>query len=352
MAIAIVGTNARAVNSTNTITVTMGQTPTSGDLLIAVIHTVDSSTTRTVSSIADANGKVTWTVQKTSTYAWGFARDIEIWVGVVASGASTTQTITLSDTPNRNGVADITLSLADITQTSGQYTITSTDTHSNKFDWTDVVYIGIERPYGYSGASHFLIDDLYIEGNIVKGAKDGTQIADPKVGCRTLTIKDSIAATDNIGASDISSPLAQVALYELLRHRVRRTTGKVKIPLDKAIDWTTGKYIMAGQLIWLKSDYIWYPLSEGDAQKTKLFRVLSAHYQFQKTGATCELELTDDTTNSQPVSSSQDPYTTIKRTTDPSFWNHRSTGSFMLQGGDWDSDAKPIIHDYFPVKVM
>jgi hypothetical protein len=55
-----------------------------------------------------------------------------------------------------------------------------------------------------------------------------------------LTIKDSLAYTDTLSEDD-TSPLAQTAIYELLRNRLVRTTGQIQIPLNPNI--------LAGQLV-------------------------------------------------------------------------------------------------------
>jgi len=96
--------NARGGGSSSPLTVTLVQTPTDGNVLIAVIGSYGSTGISSVSSIEDGNGKVTWTKQVSKND--GYYRDVEIWLGVITSGASTTQTVTLSGSLH-NVVADI-----------------------------------------------------------------------------------------------------------------------------------------------------------------------------------------------------------------------------------------------------
>ncbi len=114
--IALVQGPKRGTSTSSTISVTLSNTPTSGDVLIAVIGTDLTSTnfnqpsTITISSISQTG--VTWTKQVVQTdsggsyFAW-YAADVEIWLGTVSSGASTSVTITLSGSANGGAVADI-----------------------------------------------------------------------------------------------------------------------------------------------------------------------------------------------------------------------------------------------------
>ena len=94
--------NARGTTIVNSISVTMGATPTDGNVEVATIATY-AATLRTVSSITQTG--VTWAKQINSTA--GDNKDIEIWFGVVGSGASADITIALSDNAAYGGVADV-----------------------------------------------------------------------------------------------------------------------------------------------------------------------------------------------------------------------------------------------------
>jgi flagellin-like protein len=98
---------AHAGSTSTIISVSLSSTPTSGNTLIAVIGTyhTNSGTARTVSSIAETG--VTWTMQTRQTDTSGSdVRDIEIWLGTVSSGASTSISITLSGSLE-GAVADV-----------------------------------------------------------------------------------------------------------------------------------------------------------------------------------------------------------------------------------------------------
>jgi len=103
MAITRVQGNAKGTSTTNNISVTMASTPTSGNVLIAVIGMNTSSKNVSVTSIIQTG--VTWTLQVRSTN--GSYLGIEIWLGVVGAGAATGITINLSGNAAYGGVADV-----------------------------------------------------------------------------------------------------------------------------------------------------------------------------------------------------------------------------------------------------
>jgi hypothetical protein len=152
MAIARVQGNARGTASnSNTVSVTLSSTPTNGNLLIAVIgiRTININ----VSSIAQTG--VTWTKQ-VSKNNWdeGQNLDVEIWAGVVGSGASTNITITLSGSAS-NAVADVceysglpTSGFLDKTATNkglSAYPDTGTTATTS---WADELWIGATNTQG------------------------------------------------------------------------------------------------------------------------------------------------------------------------------------------------------------
>jgi len=112
LAITRVQGNARGTSTSNSISVTMGSTPTSGNILVATIGIKDLNTYRTVSSISQTGCSWTRQVSKTS-YSTDYF-DVEIWFGVVSSGASASITITLTGTA--------TCSVADVCEYSGVLT--------------------------------------------------------------------------------------------------------------------------------------------------------------------------------------------------------------------------------------
>ena len=86
----------RGSSTSNSLTVTMGNTPTSGDLLIAVIGLCPDTTGTTVTSITETG--VTWTrmVHYNGITAGSSYPDMEIWAGVIGSGASTSISVSYS----------------------------------------------------------------------------------------------------------------------------------------------------------------------------------------------------------------------------------------------------------------
>ena len=136
--IALVQGPKQGTSTSSTISVSLSNTPASGDVLIATIGTYRtiSSTPRTVSSITETG--VTWTRQTSQTDTSGNdARDVEIWLGTVGSGASTSISISLSGAPAA-AVADVceysgiaaSSSLDKTAGTYGQSTSTNTGTTS------------------------------------------------------------------------------------------------------------------------------------------------------------------------------------------------------------------------------
>jgi len=87
--------NARGTGSGASITVTLAQTPVEGNVLVATVST-EIWTIQTVDSISQTG--VTWSKQKGVTYQDSFG--VEIWFGVVGSGAGTVATITFTGSVN------------------------------------------------------------------------------------------------------------------------------------------------------------------------------------------------------------------------------------------------------------
>jgi hypothetical protein len=146
--------NARGANSgtTTSITVTMASTPTSGNVLVAVIGYGDAA----ISSITETG--VTWTHQVTGSATY---QHVEIWLGTVGAGASTTITITFSaavrataDVCEYSGVA--TSSFLDKTASAtGTSTSTSTGTTGTTTQADELWVGGIEvyNTQGYTQGS-------------------------------------------------------------------------------------------------------------------------------------------------------------------------------------------------------
>lgn len=190
-------------------TVTLSQTPTSGNVLIAVIGTYRSdqgSNYRTVNSITQTG--VTWSRQAQGQETYNqHPTNVEIWLGTVGAGASTSITITLTQSASGGAVADVceysgiaTSSYLDkIAQTSGSGTSTSTGTTTTTSQASELWIGGITVEAGVPQSSptngFSLLDGVayqstsvgYLE-NIVYGtgtANSGTTISSSNryVGC-------------------------------------------------------------------------------------------------------------------------------------------------------------------------
>ena len=260
---------------------------------------------------------------------------------------------------------------------------------------TNINFIGVYYAASVVLAANLWIDGLHIEANIVRGATDSTSISGPitiagklysnGIGCRTLTIKDSVANTDRI--DDVTAlpttPLALEALYELSRHRIARMTGQIKIPLDPK--WLAGQVVFvdaecnipkiatvthSGSLPTTSSSGIVgdYWVYSGTNEVYKLtsitsgpayhwtdqnveeytimnipFRITEVMHEFTTGMAATTLTLTNDFVNSCSIDT-QGSYSVLMRTTNPDFQT-KTLGS-LKSGGDFNLGLKPIIRDY------
>lgn len=75
--------------------ITLGDTPTAGNVLFAVIGVTDYSAVVSVSSISQTN--VSWSLQAQQKDSY---RAVEIWLGVVSASPGTAITVNLDGTPN------------------------------------------------------------------------------------------------------------------------------------------------------------------------------------------------------------------------------------------------------------
>ena len=191
---------------------------------------------------------------------------------------------------------------------------------------------------------HLIIwfDGLEIANNCIRGAYT-SDCGQPTIdtctkgcikhyNCRFLTIKDSLASTDNLDPANDSSPLAQLALYELLRNRAIRTTGQITIPLDPTI--------MPGQLIHI---HACYDEANSIYRIDRDFRITEVQHNFIVSGAASLLKLVDDLLNSIPIDT-MDPYSITMRAINPDFQTR--TYASLKTGGDFIASQKPISKDY------
>jgi hypothetical protein len=97
-------------NNSTTCNITLDTAPQEGNMLIACVATSLSTGLSQVDSIVDAlsSGSVTWTRQKQVNHAWSsWYNDVEIWLGAVGSGATTSVAITLDHAPDYGCTVDI-----------------------------------------------------------------------------------------------------------------------------------------------------------------------------------------------------------------------------------------------------
>jgi len=181
---------------------------------------------------------------------------------------------------------------------------------------------------------------MCIVGNVVRGAytSDCGQLSidNCTIGCikhygiRAYTIKDSLAQTDNLDPNDDNSTLSQIALYELLRHRVPRTTATIQVPLYPSIK--------AGQIVHVKYNQ----LENGTYLIDKDFRISKVTHQYSVEGAKTILEITDDVRNSLPISTT-DPYTILLRAINPD--TQTKTFTSLKQAGSFETGMSVLWHD-------
>jgi hypothetical protein len=260
---------------------------------------------------------------------------------------------------------------------------------------TNINFIGVYYAASLVLDANLWLDGLHIEANIVRGATDSTSISGPitisgklysnGIGCRTLTIKDSVANTDRI--DDVTAlpttPLALEAFYELSRHRIARMTGQIKIPLNPV--WQAGQVAFinaecnipkgaivtianlipttstAGILLQYFVDsghllevyqltsitsgpvYHWTDLNVKRYGVVGAFRITEVMHEFTTGMAATTLTLTNDFVNSCPLDT-KGSYSVLIRTIIPDFQN-KTMGS-LKSGGDFNLGLRPIIRDY------
>ena len=207
--------------------------------------------------------------------------------------------------------------------------------NSPSWEHINKIWIAIYAPA--IGWTKVWLDGLFFSGNVLRGAYDSVSIGSD-VHCRFLTIKDSLASTDTLDPDDDTSPLAQLALYELLRNRVTRTTGQISIPLDVTI--------MPGQIVHIHTlynpDYT-NPDTQSHYEIDKDFRITEHALNFAVKGVISLLKLTDDLLNSIPIDT-RDPYTVVMRAINPDYQTR--TYASLKTGGDFTAQQIPVSKDY------
>jgi len=223
--------------------------------------------------------------------------------------------------------------LVDVTR-EGTWTAHN-DTGYDAPSWNNIKWIVIFIHTGQAGATgatdNWLFDDMCIVGSMVRGAYTNdcgqTSVDNCTVGCikhygiRTYTVRDSLAQTDSLDANNDNNTLGQVALYELLRNRIPRTSATIQIPLYPSIK--------AGQIVHIKYNQ----LENGTYVIDKDFRITKVQHQYSVEGAKTTLDIIDDLRNSVPIKTT-DPYTVLVRAVNPdtqtkTFASLKSEGKFI-----------------------
>jgi hypothetical protein len=214
--------------------------------------------------------------------------------------------------------------------------------------WSNIKWYVIFIKTGQGGVlgntDIWLFDDVCVVGNIVRGAytKDCGQIdvANDTIGCikhygiRSYTVKDSLAQTDSLNASNDNNTLGQVALYELLRHRIPRTTATIQVPLYSTIK--------AGQIVHIHAcQYLTQYLSVYKIDRD--FRISKVVHQFSVEGCKTMLDVTDDIRNSLPINNT-DPYTVLLRAVNPD--TQTKTFTSLKQAGSFETGMKVLWKQY------
>jgi hypothetical protein len=232
---------------------------------------------------------------------------------------------------NKIELEEIQVTYDDITGTSAMKWV-----QVGTLTWDEIAYIGFSfgRDLLHSLIqTNMWVDNLEIIGNVVRMAADNalwdiSMNPNPayKYGVKMLPIKDSVASTDNLVASDDDSPLAQTALGYLLMYGYPIHRGVVTIPLDPTI--------LAGQLIKVSyPSHSNWPVDAGQTFKT--FRITEVMHNFgaeQGIGAFTRLQLADDLRNS--IVRGEDEYSRIVRALSPDFQN--KTYASLFATAEWD----------------
>ena len=209
-------------------------------------------------------------------------------------------------------------------------------------DWSNITKLWLAMYGPATGHPIVWYDGIEFTSNCIRGAYTSdcgqASIENCKIGCikhygcRFLTIRDSLASTDTLDANNDSGPLAEVALYELLRNRIVRTVGQIQIPLDPTI--------LPGQLTHIHAAY---DVTTDTYKIDGDFRITSVLHSFTRRGAFTNLELTNDLKNSIPINTT-DPYTVVIRAISPDYQD--KTLASLKTAGDFIADQIPISKDY------
>lgn len=200
-------------------------------------------------------------------------------------------------------------------------------------DWTSIKVILFD--FAQNAADMFTwLDGLYFSGWILRGAKDGTSIADSAIKLRVRVINDPFAKSDTLYANDDSGTAAQFAKAELLRARTTPTLGRFKTRCVRNA--------IPGQLLHIHARPNQNDTAYGINRNFRLTKIVKNIDG--SAGGTSDWTVTDDVLNAI----SREAYTnmnTILAAIRPEFQDRQSTGTKLR---DIDVTQQIIEKDYFP----
>ena len=286
----------RTASTSTSFTVTTTSTPTSGDVLIAVIGTsrTSSGSVRTISSISETN--VAWSMQKSESYATATPEvDVEIWLGVVSASAGTTVTINLSGSPS-GAVADIceysgiaTTSYLDQTAVNtGSSAATDTGltgatTQATEL-WIGGITVGAANAQtvatsGFTlrdGATGTSISVAYLE-NFVSAtgtANSGTTVSSSRwVGCIATFKAAGPAVVLSPTSGNIGSSVTVTAAGMLASQSVTATLGSTSVTLSSSTTDGSGGLSATFTVPAITSGSKTFTLTDGTNSPTATFSV-------------------------------------------------------------------------------
>jgi len=128
------------------------------------------------------------------------------------------------------------------------------------------------------------IDNMYISGSVLRGARETTIDATNKL--KTKLVTDSVAKDDTLKASDDSGTIARLAYAELLRAKTTPIVGYIITPLLKDL--------LPGQLLHIHDKQ----KADGTFNIDKDMRCVKLIHDVSMQGSFTKVWLTDDVTNS------------------------------------------------------
>jgi len=173
--------------------------------------------------------------------------------------------------------------------------------------WSDIQQIGVTY-YMEADNQNVWVDNWYISGSVMRGAKDAAKIASQKAIIQLIV--DNVAKDDTCSTDD-SGVMAQLAKAELYRSVTTPIIGEICIPGQETI--------LPGQLA-----HIHFGKKNGTFNIDKDMRFTQVVDRFNLQGYFSYLTPTDDVKNSRPIQPHKG-YNLILEATNPNFQNRERT---------------------------